>query len=143
MHTMSTRTDAQRSDTDSFLNNAKEKATGVGSAISNFFLDLDEKYAAALRSGQPDMGANREAFEATSIRDLMNNPAEMTNKDGDSFFNYVVNPAMQAAPYASNIAVRYGLPAAGVTLAGKGLYDLTVAFGGGADYQEQGQLPLG
>ena len=88
------------------------------------------------------MSPERQAFEATSIRSLMNNPAEVKNQDNDAFFNYVVKPGMQVAPYASNIAVRYGLPAAGLTLAGKGLYDLTIAFGGGADYQEQGQLPF-
>ena len=44
--------------------------------------------------------------------------------------------------YATNVGYRYGLPAAGVTLAGKGLYDLTNGFGTAADQPEQGQLPL-
>ena len=43
---------------------------------------------------------------------------------------------------ATNIGYRYGLPAAGLTLAGKGLYDLTAQFGNAADYQEPGQLSL-
>ena len=43
---------------------------------------------------------------------------------------------------AINAGYRYGLPAAGVTLAGKGLIDLTASFGNAADQQEQGQLPM-
>ena len=43
---------------------------------------------------------------------------------------------------AVNAGYRYGLPAAGVTLAGKGLIDLTAQFGNAADQPEQGQLPL-
>ena len=42
----------------------------------------------------------------------------------------------------TNAGYRYGLPAAGLTLAGKGLYDLTAQFGNAADYQEPGQLSL-
>ena len=49
---------------------------------------------------------------------------------------------MDAAVMGANIASRYALPAGGVTLAGKGLYDLTAAFGNEGDYPEQGQLPL-
>ena len=43
---------------------------------------------------------------------------------------------------AVNAGYRYGLPAAGVTLAGKGLYDLTTQFGNAADYPEEQQLTL-
>ena len=56
--------------------------------------------------------------------------------------NYV-DALYETALYAGNIGSRYALPAGGVTLAGKGLYDLTAAFGNGADYPEEGQLPLG
>ena len=49
---------------------------------------------------------------------------------------------MDASQMAQNVAVRYGLPAGGLTLAGAGLYDLTASFGNGADYPEEGQLPL-
>ena len=48
----------------------------------------------------------------------------------------------QRSVMGANIASRYALPAGGVTLAGKGLYDLTAAFGNEADYQEPGQMPL-
>ena len=43
---------------------------------------------------------------------------------------------------ATNVGTRYVLPAAGVTLAGKGLYDLTTQFGNEADYPESNQLTL-
>ena len=39
---------------------------------------------------------------------------------------------------ATNIGYRYGLPAAGVTLAGKGLYDLSVQLG----QDGNGELPM-
>ena len=55
----------------------------------------------------------------------------------------MMNQFLADAPYmAANVGVRYGLPAAGVTLAGKGLYDMTAMFGNGADYPEEGQLPV-
>jgi hypothetical protein len=59
---------------------------------------------------------------------------------------------MQFAVPAVGYTARYGLPAAGVTLAGKGLFDLTQGlyamasetpvFGGPEDGQQPGQLPL-
>ena len=51
---------------------------------------------------------------------------------------------MNASVFTANAAARYALPAGGVTLAGKGLYDLTMtlAYGGPADQQEKGQLSL-
>jgi len=60
--------------------------------------------------------------------------------------------AYQYGVPAVGYATRYALPAAGVTLAGKGLYDLTQGlyaaasatpvFGGPEDGQQPGQLPL-
>ena len=50
--------------------------------------------------------------------------------------------AMNTGVFAANVGSRYLLPAGGVTLAGKGLYDLTAQFGGVADQQEPGQLSL-
>ena len=53
-----------------------------------------------------------------------------------------IGKMVDAGLFATNVASRYMLPAGGITLADKGLYDLTAAFGNGADYPEQGQLPL-
>lgn len=49
---------------------------------------------------------------------------------------------MNTAVFAANVGSRYLLPAGGVTLAGKALYDLTTAFGGMADQPEPNQLSL-
>ena len=53
-----------------------------------------------------------------------------------------ISIAMNTGVFAANVGSRYMLPAGGVTLAGKGLYDLTTMFGGQADQQEPGQLSL-
>ena len=53
---------------------------------------------------------------------------------GEALFNYGL-PVVNAVP-------KYVLPAAGVTLAGKGLYDLATQFGGAADQPEPNQLSL-
>lgn len=50
--------------------------------------------------------------------------------------------ASGGAVVAANAAYRYGLPAAGLTLAGKGLADMTTQFGGPADTQEPNQLSM-
>ena len=105
------------------------------------FLDMDEAYANAVRSQTlfpMDSRSPRNTLEGAPLREIGRQFRE--NPDG---LNTRDNYLDKGLHLASNMAVRYGLPAAGVTLAGKGLYDLTVAFGGGADYQEQGQLPLG
>jgi len=60
----------------------------------------------------------------------------------DTLAERLLGYGMIAGTTATNIGYRYGLPAAGVTLAGKGLYDMTAAFGNEADYPEEGQLPL-
>ena len=60
----------------------------------------------------------------------------------DSVLDKVLGYGAAAGVYGTNAGYRYGLPAAGLTLAGKGLYDLTAAFGNSADYQEPGQLSL-
>jgi hypothetical protein len=50
--------------------------------------------------------------------------------------------AVGTGVFAANVASRYLLPAGGITLAGKGLYDLTTQFGEIADQQQPSELPL-
>lgn len=50
--------------------------------------------------------------------------------------------AVGTGVFAANLASRYLLPAGGITLAGKGLYDLTTQFGAIADQQQPSELPL-
>ena len=54
----------------------------------------------------------------------------------------IVGKALEYGIPAVNAVPKYVLPAAGVTLAGQGLYDLTNQFGGVADMQEPSQLSL-
>ena len=63
--------------------------------------------------------------------------AEMTSAEPGT-----VDVAMSYALPAINAVPKYVLPAAGVTLAGKALVDLTTRFGGPADGQEPNQLSL-
>ena len=137
---------------------------GVGKFLYDYigkpFLDMDEGYSGRIQGNINDPESQRNVLEAAPLRDIIKdyrdtdariNKVEQYLKDnpgeGDSQFDvnaHRFQNMMNAGLFgAANMGVRYGLPAAGVTLAGKGLYDLTVAFGGGADYQEQGQLPLG
>lgn len=136
----------------------------VGQPFRNLgdkFLEFDAgTYSPAVQSGIKDPESQRNVLEAAPLRDIMRDysdrdarikKAEEYYKDrpegyGGNFIDFNAHRfqnMMNAGLFgAANFGVRYGLPAAGVTLAGKGLYDLTIAFGGGADYQEQGQLPL-
>ena len=78
----------------------------------------------------PLLGGGVPSFERLKI--------EYQANDSLQRFDPVVSrvlPAMNAIP-------KYVLPAGGVTLAGKALYDLTAQFGNAADYPEDGQLRL-
>lgn len=75
----------------------------------------------------------------TSTASLFQTRADTT---GLSRMEALRDNAIAAGLVGTSALARYGLPAGGITLAGKGLYDLTAAFGNGADYPEPGQLPL-
>ncbi len=63
------------------------------------------------------------------------------NKQHEMAENVIV-PALSYLHPAQSAAVKYAAPAAGVTLAGRGLMDIAAAFGGQADEPEPNQLPL-
>ena len=115
------------------------------------FLDFDKKYADAIYdspyladSRGEVMTEGRQRYRNmrglpledvpgyTIVRDEAGNelPSDFRSKLNDFAYG------------AANVGARYALPAYGVTVAGKGLYDLTAAFGNGADYPEEGSLPL-
>ena len=103
----------------------------------NAVLDFDQRYADRVKS---DMGGAEARpmgviTGGSSMRELYANPVE-----SDTMLGHVMGNTYRAGATATNLGYRYGLPAAGVTLAGKALYDLT--FGNEADQQEQGQLSL-
>ena len=56
----------------------------------------------------------------------------------DKTTDRVLAEIMRAGFVGTNLGYRYGLPAAGVTLAGKGLYDLTTNMGN----TTEGELPM-
>ncbi len=60
--------------------------------------------------------------------------SDIKNATARAVYEYGM-PAVAAVP-------KYVLPAAGVTLAGKALYDLTIGFGSPADGQEPNQLSM-
>ena len=114
-------------------------------------MDLDSRYADAMvRPGMDQASINTQTIPLGEIMggvDVSNEGGRIPmggigiGSGGPRVDN--INQFLADAPYmASNVGVRYGLPAAGVTLAGKGLYDMTAMFGNGADYPEEGQLPL-
>jgi hypothetical protein len=129
-------------------------------------MDLDRQYADFAVKGMTDDDPRRKQY-GTALGDIMGNDrAEYMNNQPGSWMGGdnsgdVVNAwsgartasspvedlgmhhrMMDLAQMSDNIGVRYGLPAAGVTLAGKGLYDMTAAFGNGADYPSERELPL-
>jgi hypothetical protein len=54
----------------------------------------------------------------------------------------VVVPAMEYGIPAISAVSKYAIPAAGVALAGRGVSDIVNSFGGPADAQQSGELPL-
>ena len=136
-----------------FLKNFKDNAAGVASGAGKYFLEADEGAAKRVADfnfmGLQDSG-QRQFFEAQPISNVLKAYQERKqnidmfpqDSDGRQALDHAMNFLNAGMIGGANLGVRYGLPAAGVTLAGKALYDLTVAFGGGADQQERGQLPL-
>ena len=91
---------------------------------------LGEFDAAYAGRAAKDMGDRplAQALGATPLR----GPYEFTK--GNNFAEAVAERALVGGMVATNVGYRYGLPAAGLTLAGKALMDLT------QDYQTSGTL---
>ena len=91
--------------------------------------DFDEAYA---NRAYDDMAGRplAQALGGTPLR----GPYEFTK--GASFGEALAERALVGSMAAANVGYRYGLPAAGLTLAGKALYDLT------QDYQTSGTISL-
>jgi len=138
----------QRRKAGDFLTGLLDKARGVDDAYSsrvrNMYtplLDKDGKakglkgtafvLGSTIGGGQPSL-RKMEGVERT----------EGAGKVQQRIENVVV-PAMEYGVPAASAVSKYVLPAAGVTLAGKGLMDLAASFGGPADQQQPGQISLG
>ena len=120
----------------------RRKAGDKLKALGNKALDFDEKYA---KKAKKDMGSYppmakelSQMFGGTALRQLETSP-EARQLGGASL---IAERGALALGAATNVGYRYGLPAAGLTLAGKGLADMTNNFGTAADQPEQGTLPL-
>lgn len=100
-------------------------------------LDLDEAYAQKVGES---IDARRqplaEMTRAVPIKHLLA-PSTASNK-----LELAMDMALVGTAGSANLAARYALPAGGVTLAGKALYDLTTQFGGVADQPQPNQLTL-
>lgn len=95
---------------------------------------FDEAYA---NRAAKDMGGLYESPLKVMLGGMpLNSEVEL---DGDTRIKRAVEAAMLGGVYGTNVGYRYGLPAAGVTLAGKGLYDLTQAMSGPST---DGELPM-
>ena len=101
----------------------------AGEALANF----DRGYADRAYN---DLGGEeaplRGALGGMGVLDLGVDPVP------DNLRDRIIVEAMRAGAVGTNIGYRYGLPAAGVTLAGKGLYDLTAEMGN----TTEGELPM-
>ena len=81
-------------------------------------LDLDERYASLVEKHMG--GVHNHPIRVMLGGTPLKGPYE---NDNTGAAKHLAN-AMIGGAVATNVGYRYGLPAAGVTLAGKGLYDL-------------------
>jgi hypothetical protein len=113
----------------------------AGDAVGQFFVDRDREYATRvvddsqgmlamtqLLGGSPIAPVNvataKELAEIGARTEPGGGPIGM----GPIRRHQAVEYGLGAGILATNLGYRYGLPAAGVTLAGKGLYDLTAGM---------------
>ena len=120
----------------------------AGGALRNF----DDAYAARVRDDSSMLPATKllggtplGAVEASPASELAMNlamdgqgPASM----GAIRRHQAVEYGLGAGIVAANAGYRYGLPAAGMTLAGVALNDLSQQFGGPADQPESAALSI-
>jgi len=99
----------------------------------NFLGDLDAKYTNQVRKVQ----ALNNPMSGVPLNELNKYPNE-----GVGWKERRLVDAMTAGVAVSNVASRYALPAGGVTLAGKGLYDLTMGFQQQAEEDQQTNATL-
>ena len=115
-----------------------------------FVSDADKTYAEALgnalynpavHAGKP--GGIARAYGSALVGTPVADSIDMRNiylqdmKGSDRFINELVQMGMPVA----NIGARYGVPIAGVTAAGQGLYSLGQALSG-QEVQDKGTLPM-
>ena len=115
----------------------------VGNALrkaGQVLSDIDRAYAGKIAEG---IDAQRQPFRGITttvpVEDVIDG---IKNGSADSQMEAVLGAVMDAGVLGANVASRYALPAGGITLAGKALYDLTTQFGGMADQPEPTTLHM-
>ena len=110
-----------------------EQLRKAGRAISDF----DRAYAQKLGERiDPHTQPFREMTQAVPLSDIYK------GIEADSQVENVLGHVAATGVGAANAAVRYALPAGGVTLAGVALMELAEQFGGPADQPEPMQLTM-
>lgn len=104
----------------------------AGQNIGKAILDADEKYADAAAAASPtEIGKLTSGVNMREIIDNVTAPSE-----AETAIERAAEIGLRAGIPAANLASRYALPLGGVTLAGKGLIDLTAIMQG----QSSGEL---
>lgn len=118
-----------------FLSGLLDKARGVDDAYTARINKMYEGSNPAVRTAAVLAGGGHPSLRKGEVEHLVYGPETKLQRGARNAMEYAL-PAASAVP-------KYVLPAAGVTLAGKGLMDLAASFGGLADQQEPGQISLG
>ena len=118
-----------------FLTGLLEKARGVDDAYSARINKMYEGSNPAVRTAAALAGGGHPSLRKGEVEHLVYGPETKVQRGARNAVEYAL-PAVNAVP-------KYVLPAAGVTLAGKGLMDLATSFGGLADQQQPGQINMG
>ena len=99
---------------------------GLGQ-IKQGLINLDTKFA---EKAMNDMGGPHKSPMKTL---LGGTPSNTLGYDGaETVKDHVIGQAYKIGTIGTNAGYRYGLPAAGVTLAGKGLFDMSYKLGDAA-----------
>ena len=117
-----------------FLSGLLEKARAVDDAYTARINKMYEGSNPAVRTAAVIAGGGHPSLRKGEVEHLVYGPETKMQRGARN--------AMEYALPAANTVPKYVLPAAGVTLAGKGLIDLAASFGGPADQQEPGQILL-
>ena len=115
-----------------FLAGLLEKARNLDDAYTARINKMYEGSNPAVRTAAVIAGGGHPSLRKGEVEHLVYGPETRMQRGARNVMEYVL-PAVNAVP-------KYVLPAAGVTLAGKGLIDLAASFGGPADQQEPGQI---
>ena len=117
-----------------FLSGLLGKAREMDDAYTARINKMYEGSNPAVRTAAVLAGGGHPSLRKGEVEHLVYGPETKLQRGARNAVEYGL-PVASAVP-------KYVLPAAGVTLAGKGLMDLAASFGGPADQQEPGQIAM-